>query len=71
MAKADNFELEGTIVDKLPGTKFKVELENSHVVHCTISGKIRMNNIRLVEGDKVRIALSPYDMNNGYITRRL
>ena len=71
MAKADNFEIEGKIVDKLPGSKFKVELENGHIVQCTISGKIRMSNIRMVEGDRVKIAMSPYDMNNGFIIWRL
>lgn len=70
MAKSDNIEFEGVIVDKLPGTKFKVQLENGHIVQCGISGKMRMSNIRLVEGDKVKIAMSPYDINNGYIVWR-
>lgn len=71
MAKAANFEMEGSIIDKLPGGKFKVKLENGHEIICGISGKMRMSSIKLVEGDKVKIAMSPYDINNGYITWRL
>jgi translation initiation factor IF-1 len=71
MSKESNIEIEGEVVDKLPAGRFKVKLENGHEIDCTVSGKIRVNNIRIVAGDKVKIAVSPYDMNNGYITRRL
>lgn len=71
MSKESNIEIEGEVVDKLPAGRFKVKLENGHEIDCTVSGKIRINNIRIVAGDKVKIAVSPYDMNNGYITRRL
>ena len=74
MAREANFEIEGEIVDKIPGGKFKVKIsqgDKDHFINATVSGKIRMNNIRLVVGDKVRVAISPYDMNNGYINRRL
>lgn len=71
MAKADNFEIQGEIVDKIPGGKFKVKLENGHEMMCTVSGKIRLSNIRLVVGDKVKVAVSTYDINNGIITWRL
>lgn len=71
MAKADNFEIQGEIVDKIPGGKFKVKLENNHEMMCTVSGKIRLSNIRLVVGDKVKVAVSTYDINNGIITWRL
>ena len=71
MAKADNFEVQGEITDKIPGGKFKVKLENGHEMMCTVSGKIRMSNIRLVVGDRVKVAVSTYDINNGIITWRL
>ena len=71
MSKESNIEIEGEIVDKLPAGKFKVKLENGHEISCTLSGKIRVNNIKIVVGDKVKVAISPYDINNGYITRRL
>ena len=71
MAKNDNFEMIGKIIDKLPGGKFKVKLENDHEMFCTVSGKIRMSGIRLVVGDKVKVALSTYDISNGIITWRI
>lgn len=74
MAREDNFEIEGEVVEKLPAGKFKVKIirgENVHHINATLAGKIRMNNIKIVVGDKVKLAISPYDMNNGYITRRL
>ena len=74
MSKEDNFELEGEVVEKVPGGKFKVKInlkDKEHYINATISGKIRINNIRIVVGDKVKVTLSPYDMNNGYINRRL
>ena len=63
MSKSDLIEMEGTIVEKLPNAMFKVELENGHVVLAHISGKLRMNFIRILPGDKVKIELSPYDLN--------
>lgn len=62
--------MEGTIVEKLPNAMFKVELENGHVVLAHISGKLRMNFIRILPGDKVKIELSPYDLNKGRIIWR-
>ena len=62
--------MEGTIVEKLPNALFKVELENGHVVLAHISGKLRMNFIRILPGDKVKIELSPYDLNKGRIIWR-
>lgn len=58
-------ELEGTVVDALPNTVFKVELQNGHVITAHISGKLRMNYIRILPGDKVTVELSPYDLNRG------
>ena len=63
-------ELEGTVVDALPNTVFKVELQNGHVITAHISGKLRMNYIRILPGDKVTVELSPYDLDRGRITWR-
>ena len=63
-------ELEGTVVDALPNTVFKVELQNGHVITAHISGKLRMNYIRILPGGKVTVELSPYDLNRGRITWR-
>ena len=63
-------EVDGTVVEVLPNTNFIVELENGHKVHARISGKLRMNYIRILPGDKVTVELSPYDLNNGRITWR-
>ena len=63
MSKADVIEVEGTVLEKLPNAMFKVELENKHVVLAHISGKLRMNFIRILPGDKVTIELSPYDLD--------
>ena len=71
MSRDSNFDIEGEVVDKVPGGKFKVKLENGHEIVCGVSGKIRLNNIRIVVGDKVKISISHYDINNGYINRRL
>jgi len=72
MAKnKDLFELEGTIVDVLPNQMFKVELENGHIVTCYTGGKMRQFRIRLVTGDKVRVEMTPYDLEKGRITYRL
>jgi translation initiation factor IF-1 len=72
MAKNDNtIELEGTIVDVLPNQTFKVELENGHIVTCYTGGKMRRFRIRLVLGDKVKIEMTPYDLDKGRITFRI
>ena len=70
MSKSDVIEIEGTVVEKLPNTMFQVELENGHVVLAHVSGKIRMNYIRILPGDKVTVALSPYDLQRGRIVYR-
>ena len=70
MSKADVIEVEGTVLAKLPNAMFKVELENIHVVLAHISGKLRMNFIRILPGDKVTIELSPYDLSKGRIIWR-
>ena len=70
MAKEDVIEVEGVVVDALPGTHFKVELENGHIILAHISGKLRMNYIRILPGDKVTVELSPYDLTRGRITWR-
>lgn len=70
MSKEDVIEVEGTVVEALPNTNFKVELENGHRVLAHISGKLRMNYIKILPGDKVKLELSPYDLNRGRITWR-
>ena len=70
MAKEDLIELEGKVVETLPNTTFKVELENGHQILATISGKLRMNYIKISTGDKVKVQMSPYDLNRGRITWR-
>ena len=70
MAKADNIELQGTVVEALPNATFKVELQNGHIISAHISGKLRMNYIRILPGDKVTIEMSPYDLTKGRITWR-
>ncbi|MEI3392126.1 MAG: translation initiation factor IF-1 [Clostridia bacterium] len=70
MAKEDLIELEGKVVETLPNTTFKVELENGHQILATISGKLRMNYIKILTGDKVKVQMSPYDLNRGRITWR-
>ena len=70
MAKDDVIEVEGTVLETLPNAMFKVELENGHVALAHVSGKIRMNFIRILPGDKVTVELSPYDLNRGRITYR-
>jgi translation initiation factor IF-1 len=68
--KKDVIEVEGKIVEPLPNAMFQVELENGHKVLATISGKIRLNFIRILPGDKVLVELSPYDLTRGRITYR-
>ena len=70
MAKEDVIELEGKVLEALPNAMFQVELENGHVVLAHVSGKIRMNFIRILPGDKVTIELTPYDLTRGRITYR-
>ncbi|HEX9060598.1 MAG TPA: translation initiation factor IF-1 [Clostridia bacterium] len=70
MSKEDVIEVEGTVVEALPNAVFEVELENGHKVLAHISGKLRMNFIRILPGDKVTIELSPYDLTRGRITWR-
>ncbi len=70
MAKEDVIEIEGTVVESLPNTNFKVELENGHQILAHISGKLRMNYIKILPGDKVKVELSPYDLNRGRIIWR-
>ena len=70
MAKEDVIEVEGVVVESLPNNNFKVELENGHQILAHISGKLRMNYIKILPGDKVKVELSPYDLNRGRITWR-
>ncbi|HIZ55713.1 MAG TPA: translation initiation factor IF-1 [Firmicutes bacterium] len=70
MAKDDVIEIEGTVVDALPNATFKVELANGHQILAHISGKLRMNFIRILVGDKVTVEMSPYDLSKGRITWR-
>ncbi|WP_077368822.1 translation initiation factor IF-1 [Anaerosalibacter sp. Marseille-P3206] len=70
MSKKDIIEVEGIVVDALPNAIFKVKLENGHEILAHISGKLRMNYIRILPGDKVTVELSPYDLTRGRITWR-
>lgn len=70
MEKEDVIEVEGTVVEALPNTNFKVELENGHQILAHISGKLRMNYIKILPGDKVKVELSPYDLSRGRIIWR-
>ena len=70
MSTADVIELEGKVIEKLPNAMFQVELENGHVVLAHISGKLRMNYIRILPGDKVTLEMSPYDLTKGRIIWR-
>ena len=70
MSKEDVIEVEGVVTDSLPNTVFKVKLENGHEVLAHISGKLRMNYIKILPGDKVKVELSPYDLTKGRITWR-
>ncbi|MBE6856773.1 MAG: translation initiation factor IF-1 [Ruminococcus sp.] len=71
MSKEDVIEVEGTVTDALPNAMFKVQLENGHEVLSHVSGKLRMNYIRIVPGDKVKLEMSPYDLTKGRITWRV
>lgn len=70
MARADNIEIEGTVVEALPGTNFKVDIGHNHIVMANLAGKLRMNNIRITVGDNVLLEVSPYDLTKGRITWR-
>ena len=70
MSKSDAIEITGTVLEKLPNAMFEVELENKHKVLAHISGKLRMNYIKILPGDKVTIELSPYDLSKGRIIWR-
>ena len=70
MAKEESIEMEGRVVETLPNTTFKVELENGHVVNAHISGRMRKNYIRILTGDQVTVQLTPYDLTKGRITYR-
>jgi translation initiation factor IF-1 len=70
MPKEEAIEVEGTVVESLPNAMFRVELENGHKVLAHVSGKMRMNFIKILPGDKVKMELSPYDLTKGRITYR-
>ena len=70
MAKEEHIEFEGTVIDTMPNTTFRVELENGHIVTAHISGKMRKNYIRILTGDNVTVQLTPYDLTKGRITYR-
>jgi len=70
LAKSDMIEVEGVVVEALPNTKFQVDIGNGHVILAHISGKLRMNFIRILPGDKVTVEMSPYDLTRGRITWR-
>ena len=70
MSKKDVIEVEGTVIDAMPNTIFKVKLANGHEITAHISGKLRMNYIRILPGDKVTVEMSPYDLTKGRITYR-
>ena len=70
MSKADVIEVEGKVLEKLPNAMFQVELENGHQILAHISGKLRMNYIRILPGDKVTVEMSPYDLTRGRISFR-
>jgi len=70
MAKEEQIEMEGLVIDTLPNTMFRVQLDNGHVVTAHISGKMRKNYIRILTGDKVKVEITPYDLTKGRITFR-
>jgi len=70
MSKEDNIEMNGTVIETLPNTMFRVQLENGHIIIAHISGKMRKNYIRILTGDKVKVEMTPYDLNKGRITFR-
>ena len=70
MAKSDMIEVEGVVVEALPNTTFRVDIGNGHIILAHISGKLRMNFIKILPGDKVTVQMSPYDLTHGRITWR-
>ncbi len=70
MSKEDVIETEGKVIEVLPKTQFKVQLSNGHIILAYLGGKLRINNIRILEGDKVKIEMSPYDLSKGRIIYR-
>lgn len=70
MAKEEQIQMTGTVVDTLPNTMFRVELENGHMITAHISGKMRKNYIKILTGDTVKVELTPYDLSKGRITFR-
>ena len=70
MSKEDVIETEGTVIEVLPNTKFKVQLPNGHIIIAYISGKMRSSSIRVINGDKVKLEMSPYDLSKGRIVYR-
>lgn len=70
MAKEENIEFDGEVIDTLPNTTFRVKLENGHIITAHISGKMRKNYIRILTGDKVKVEMTPYDLSKGRITFR-
>jgi len=70
MSKEEHIEMEGTVIETLPNTMFRVQLENGHVVTAHISGKMRKHYIRILRGDKVTVEMTPYDLSKGRITYR-
>ncbi|PCJ22287.1 MAG: translation initiation factor IF-1 [Gammaproteobacteria bacterium] len=71
MAKEEQIEMDGTVIETLPNTMFRVELENGHVVTAHISGKMRKHYIRILTGDQVKVEMTPYDLSKGRITYRV
>lgn len=70
MAKEEQLEMDGTVLETLPNTMFRVQLENGHIIIAHISGRMRKNYIRILTGDKVKVEISPYDLTKGRITFR-
>ncbi len=70
MAKEENIEMEGTVIETLPNTMFRVQLDNGHIVTAHISGRMRKNYIRILTGDKVTVQVTPYDLSKGRIVFR-
>ena len=71
MAREDQIEMEGKVVETLPNTTFRVELDNGHIVTAHISGRMRKNYIRILTGDRVKVEMTPYDLSKGRITYRM
>ena len=71
MSKSDVIEFEGVVEEVLPNTAFKVRLDNGHEITAYISGRLRLNYIKILEGDRVKIEMSPYDLTKGRITYRI